>query len=583
MTDAIAWYNAHAETATARYESTSFERVHGWLSDLLPTSPAAILDVGAGSGRDAAQLSRMGYDVVAVEPSDGMREFGRARHADCSITWLDDRLPALKQTFSTGLSFDVILVSAVWMHLAPTDRPRAFRKLITLLKPGGLLAVTLRDGPDEDNRGFHAVTVDELRRLARDHGAYVEREATGDDQMGRGDVRWSQVAIRLPDDGTDALPLLRNVILNDSKSSTYKLGLLRVLCRIADGAFGLAEEQDQDHVTIPMGLVALTWIRLYKPLLDADIPQSPVNDHAGHKLGFVKQAMASKRLDVSHHDLRVGARASRATLFRRCTRPCSDVDLDDCRGCRFGYMTYPNDGRPILPFSRAGTTKKPAAPSDGRLTAGYLASFGTLRVPIHLWMAIRRLSVWIEPSIVAEWKLLMRTYADRQGRQLDELTLARAMAWLEPERDVRLAREEADRLLAAGPLHCVWTGRRLSRRNLDIDHCFPWAIWPCGDLWNLMPAHRQVNQREKRNLLPGDRILRQAEERILAWWNEAYRTAPNQLLGDRFTVEAAMSLPGVSTDSDRLDDYYAGLALQRVRLKHNQQAPEWNGERYLQK
>ena len=177
----------------------------------------------------------------------------------------------------------------------------------------------------------------------------------------------------------------------------------------------------------------------------------------------------------------------------------------------------------------------------------------------------------------------MRAYADGQGRQLDEQALADAMKWLEPERDVRLAREEADRLLAGGPLYCVWTGRRLSRRNLDIDHCFPWAIWPCGDLWNLMPAHRQVNQHEKRNLLPGDRILRQAEERILVWWNEAYRTGPNRLLGDRFAVEAATSLPGVSAGSDRLDDYYAGLALQRVRLKHNQQAPEWTGEPYLRK
>ena len=578
MTDAIAWYNAHAETATARYESTSFERVHGWLADLLPTSPAAILDVGAGSGRDAAQLSRMGYDVVAVEPSDGMREFGRARHTDCSITWLDDRLPALKQTFSTGLSFDVILVSAVWMHLAPTDRPRAFRKLITLLKPGGLLAITLRDGPDEDNRGFHPVTVAELRRLARDHGAYVEREATGDDQMGRGDVRWSQVAIRLPDDGTDALPLLRNVILNDSKSSTYKLGLLRVLCRIADGAFGLAEEQDQDHVTIPMGLVALTWIRLYKPLLDADIPQSPVNDHAGHKLGFVKQD-GVEGLDVSHHDLRVGARFTRDTVSA-LHRALSDVTSTIVR-MPVRYMTYPNSSDPILPVRHEGTTSKPSRPVDGGLTPAYLASFGTLRVPMHLWMAIRRLSVWIEPAIVAEWKLLMHEYAGRQGRSLDERTLAHAMSWMEPERDVRVAREQADRLLATGSLQCVWTGRRLSGQTLDIDHCFPWAIWPCGDLWNLMPAHRQVNQHEKRNLLPGDQILRQAEERIYDWWNGAYRTAPNPLLADRFALEAAASLPGVAHASDRLDDYYAGLALQRVRLKHNQQAPEWTGERYL--
>ena len=59
------------------------------------------------------------------------------------------------------------------------------------------------------------------------------------------------------------------------------------------------------------------------------------------------------------------------------------------------------------------------------------------------------------------------------------------------------------------------------------------------------------------------------------------RINPEPGAADRFALEAAASLPGVAHASDRLDDYYAGLALQRVRLKHNQQAPEWTGERYL--
>ena len=56
------------------------------------------------------------------------------------------------------------------------------------------------------------------------------------------------MALRLPDDGTGALPLLRHVILNDQKSATYKLGLLRALCRAADGQAGLARERARTHV-----------------------------------------------------------------------------------------------------------------------------------------------------------------------------------------------------------------------------------------------------------------------------------------------------------------------------------------------
>jgi hypothetical protein len=50
------------------------------------------------------------------------------------------------------------------------------------------------------------------------------------------------VGPQLPDDGTGALPLLRGIILNDDKSSTYKLALLRAILRVADGTPSLAAE-----------------------------------------------------------------------------------------------------------------------------------------------------------------------------------------------------------------------------------------------------------------------------------------------------------------------------------------------------
>ena len=43
-----------------RYESAVAQTVHGWLVDLLPPAPALVLDVGAGTGRDAAWLASRG-------------------------------------------------------------------------------------------------------------------------------------------------------------------------------------------------------------------------------------------------------------------------------------------------------------------------------------------------------------------------------------------------------------------------------------------------------------------------------------------------------------------------------------------
>jgi SAM-dependent methyltransferase len=227
--DAIAWYDANAASAAARFEAHEAAALNGWLSGLLPKPPAVIMDVGAGSGRDAAWLASLGHELLAVEPSTTMRAEATRLHPEGNIRWLGDRLPDMAGPTRAGLSADAILLSAVWMHVRPTDRPRAFRKLVSLLRPSGLLAITLRDGPADFGRNMHPVSLPELERLAADHGLVVVRVHRQADLQGRPDVSWTCVALRLPDDGTGALPLLRHVILHDDKSATYKLGLLRSL------------------------------------------------------------------------------------------------------------------------------------------------------------------------------------------------------------------------------------------------------------------------------------------------------------------------------------------------------------------
>ena len=574
MADPIAWYDAHAETAVAQYEGLPSDTVHGWLRDLLPNGVATVLDIGAGSGRDAAWLSAKGYDVVAVEPSTSMRAAGTAIHADAPIRWIDDRLPALATVSKSGLSFDLILLSAVWMHLPPSDRPRAFRKIINLLKPGGLLAIALRDGPADQLRSIHPVLLEELEGLARDHGAFVERHTEAKDHLGRPGIRWIQVAIRLPDDGTGALPLMRHVILNDDKSSTYKLALLRTLCRLADGAAGCARDHDDEFVAVPLGLVALTWIRLFKPLLSANLPQHPSNVGL-QRLGFVKDAY--RRLaDISHLNMRVGVRFSgepAAALHQALKDAANTIARMPAT-----HITYPNGG-PVFPIRKPG--RVPRRPSAITLDQGYLFHFGELRVPRHLWTALRRFGAWVEPALVAEWSRLIKSYASRQNVRVDDATIAASMTWDEPTRDVGLARERALNMLAEGDLHCVWSGRSLNRRSLDIDHCLPWTAWTCGDLWNLMPAHRAVNQHEKRARLPTDRLLQLARDRVLGWWEAAY-VKDQPMVSERFWLEATLSLPTVRTDKQQLNDVFDAVCFQRIRLKHDQQVPEWTGERHIQ-
>ena len=327
-------------------------------------------------------------------------------------------------------------------------------------------------------------------------------------------------------------------------------------------------EVQAGHVEIPLGVVALFWLRLYLPLLLAHLPQNPLNSRDFRRIGFAKEPLRALAGGLSALDLRPGARVSGdqgAMLHGALRDACSTIDRMPAT-----FLTWP-DGSRIFPVHRR-TTRKPGAMV---LDRDYFRSFGTLHVPAHLWRAMQRYGVWIEPALVEEWIGLTAGYAEGQSRTLDERAVRDAMRWYEPERDRRTAKKRVDVLLEGeSHLHCVWTGKRLRKGSVDIDHCFPWSAWPCDDLWNLMPATRQVNQREKGDLLPDDRTLRGARDHILEWWELGY--CSQRALDERFRLEAGARLPALGGRAEP-DDIFTAMSLQRMRLSNDQQVPEWGG------
>lgn len=201
--DVLASYNRLAGHIVPNYESSTFEQIHpvSLTRDLLPTSAAAILDVGAGSGRDAAWFARRGHQVVAAEPSRELRRAGRKLHDSPAITWLDDRLPDLSAVCDTGSTFDLIWLSAIWMHVPPRNRARAFQTLAALLKPGGGMMFSLRLGPLPPERPMAVVSAGEIKELAREQGLEVVRVSSFADANGRPDISWNMVWLRRPEAG----------------------------------------------------------------------------------------------------------------------------------------------------------------------------------------------------------------------------------------------------------------------------------------------------------------------------------------------------------------------------------------------
>jgi SAM-dependent methyltransferase len=106
---------------------------------LLPPGAARVADLGAGTGKLTRQLARRGLDVIAVDPSAGMREELRRAVPGVAVTdGTGERIPL------AGHSVDAVLAAQAWHWVDPT---LAVPEVARVLVPGGRLGVlwNLRD------------------------------------------------------------------------------------------------------------------------------------------------------------------------------------------------------------------------------------------------------------------------------------------------------------------------------------------------------------------------------------------------------------------------------------------------------
>lgn len=124
-----------------------FERLHSFFLKHIPLKSSKIMDIGSGSGRDAEMFSNMGHSVVAVEPCLELLNSAKRTYARSNVNWIAGSLPQLKKVEHKRDYFDFILCSAVWHHIDDVERETALAVIASLLKPKGIFALSLRNGP----------------------------------------------------------------------------------------------------------------------------------------------------------------------------------------------------------------------------------------------------------------------------------------------------------------------------------------------------------------------------------------------------------------------------------------------------
>jgi SAM-dependent methyltransferase len=188
-------YAEEADALVARYEGIRFADLHRPVLHLIPAAPCRVLDIGAGTGRDAAAFAAMGQAVVAVEPTPELRARAVALHPSPRIEWVDDGLPDLARLSGREGTFGLAMLTAVWMHLDGEQRGRAMPRVARLLRGGGVAVFSLRHGPVPPGRRMFDVSAEETIGLAAAEGLRLAlRLDDRTDDLGRPGVRWTRLA-----------------------------------------------------------------------------------------------------------------------------------------------------------------------------------------------------------------------------------------------------------------------------------------------------------------------------------------------------------------------------------------------------
>jgi len=139
---ALDYFNDRAKELAAQYNALDREKVHADLLLHLPEGKVlSVLDIGAGSGADAAMFAAKGHRVLAAEPADALREEGQKLFQNKNIKWSHEALPEFGAGVATDAPYDVVTSVGVLQYLNKNDRVKSLKEMFSLVSCGGFLEI----------------------------------------------------------------------------------------------------------------------------------------------------------------------------------------------------------------------------------------------------------------------------------------------------------------------------------------------------------------------------------------------------------------------------------------------------------
>ena len=166
--ETMAFYDGDPEGYSASTIDGDVSDLRGRFSSLLAPG-ARVLDLGCGSGRDTLAFTRDGFDVTAVDGSEGM----------CRVASVYTGVPVRCLDFMDldyEGEFDGVWACASLLHLRPDELPTALSLIRRALVDGGVLCMSFKRGGfsgRRDGRWYTDLEPEAMAGLAEGAGLSV--------------------------------------------------------------------------------------------------------------------------------------------------------------------------------------------------------------------------------------------------------------------------------------------------------------------------------------------------------------------------------------------------------------------------
>lgn len=494
------YYSSNASDLAQRYEAAASSLAPHFASAFAPGG--RVLDIGCGSGRDLAELHKLGFQPYGLDGTPQLVELAQVLHPELKGRVTQALLPDFDVPF--GGEFDGVVCCAVLMHIDSTELFNAALAIKSCLKVNGRLLISVpsqrsdTDETERDSNGrlFKTYSPGYLQLLFERLGFSLVNQWGNSDAMSRQGIEWVSLLFQLKS-AANSRPIdqIEGILNHDKKSATYKFALFRALSELATQSPNSVTWLADGKVGLPVGFVCEKWLQYYWPLLESEtfIPQ--LN---GEQRGIGKLIKFRTNLTLLIDQYRTLGGYSAFRIHRN-------------KGTLSGAAQ--KILKSVMSDIEQAIVKGPVVYSGGALITGrvfdYESKTKKIIIPKDLWIELSHLGYWVSQAVIIQWA----EKTTKLGDSVDVGTVINMLLDKEDERTTYEARKIYSELPS---LECVWTGISL-KSGFDVDHVIPFDLWHNNDSWNLLPASKKANG-SKSNKLPSIEILKTRKDAVVGYW-----------------------------------------------------------------